>query len=244
MSRPCNCLQKRIQELEHELASLRDQVTQDPMTGLRNRRYFEQRLEEELSRSARDGRYCSVMVIDVDDFKEINDRHGHSAGDRVLHRLSASLRAIMRASDILARLGGDEFTVLLPETDEIGARHAALRLLEGIRIGAPSEGQVSPTVKFTVSIGIATSQPHRSTVEVLLAVADRMMYKTKLQGGGSIRVARQKLFGEWVVEEGIATANQVAKALDYAMEHNIRIGEALQILGFATGDQIEEVLQE
>ncbi|MEE9249119.1 MAG: GGDEF domain-containing protein [Dehalococcoidia bacterium] len=182
-------LQKKICRLEGELVLLRDQLSRDPMTGLRNRRYLEERLDEEAARAARYGHPCSVMVLDVDDLKGINDRWGHAAGDWVLHQVSMTMHATMRAPDVAARLGGDEFAVLLPETDETGGKYAAERLLRNLSLGPTGVYGPMVGIPFSLSIGIAASPQDEDHGQNLLAMADLMMYKAKGWNGNRIEVA-------------------------------------------------------
>ena len=182
-------LQMKIRRLEGEVALLRDQLTRDPMTGLRNKRYLEERLAAgQWARSARYSHPCSVIVLDVDDLKGINDRWGHAAGDWVLRRVSMTLHATMRAPDVAARLGGDEFAVLQPGTDEAGARCAAQRLLRNLSLGTAGVYGSTQEVPFSLSIGIAASAQDEDHGQTLLAVADRMMYKAKSWNGNRIEV--------------------------------------------------------
>ena len=229
---------RRIQGVGATLQQLTDELNHDPLAELKNRRYFEERLAEEIERSARYGHPVSTLLIDVDQFKLINDRHGHKVGDQVLKRLANHLRASIRNIDIAARFGGDEFVVLLPETNETDAGEVARRILERVEGGSLQAGGFS---KFTVSIGVAGRHDHRSTPEAVLAVADRMMYKAKSMGGDSVQTAGKKLFGEWIAEKGIATVAQVDEALDYAQANSQPIGTALVQLGFATPEQIESI---
>src|SRR5204862_6568243 len=108
-------LRSRVDRLLNELAAV---ARTDSLTGLVNRREFEERFGAEVERSTRTGRPLSILVLDLDWFKEFNDRFGHSAGDRALTLLAEALRRATRTSDVLARLGGEEFAVLAPETDE------------------------------------------------------------------------------------------------------------------------------
>ena len=182
-------LQMKICRLEGEVALLRDQLTRDPMTGLRNGRYLEEHLDEEAARGARYGHPYSVMVLDVDDLKGINDRWGHAAGDWVLRQVSMTLQATMRAPDVAARLGGDEFAVLMPETDEAGAKYAAERLLRNLSLGPAAVCGSMQEIPFSLSLGIASSAQDKNRGQTLLAMADSMMYKAKSWNGDRIEVA-------------------------------------------------------
>jgi diguanylate cyclase (GGDEF)-like protein len=152
----------------------------DALTGALNRRGLEELLESETARASRTGEALSLLALDVDGFKTVNDRHGHLWGDHVLRRLSEILAAQCRASDRVARLGGDEFVVVLSGTDAIGARCMAHRLqdaLDGTNLldGCPTR---SPHERVTVSIGVASGLLPRE----LVAQADSALYAAKRGG--------------------------------------------------------------
>lgn len=163
----------------------RDGLT-DSLTGVANRRFFERRLQEEVSQWLRHGGYLSCLLVDIDHFKEINDRYGHPAGDRVLQQVAQALSQGLRASDVLARHGGEEFVLLLPATDTLRAREIAERLrIEISRIRPEIPASKATTV--TVSIGVAALEPaHRSRLEDpglwLIRSADEVLYQAKAQG--------------------------------------------------------------
>ncbi len=149
------------------LSVLRRAAGEDSLTGLAARRAWDERLEEELERARRSGGALSVLVIDLDDFKRVNDDHGHLAGDRLLQAVARSWRMAVRGGgDFLARLGGDEFAVLAPGSDARGARRLARRLERALPSGV------------AVSIGIATWNRAESAAE-LLRRADEDMYRVK-----------------------------------------------------------------
>jgi diguanylate cyclase (GGDEF)-like protein/PAS domain S-box-containing protein len=158
---------------------LRHLAEHDALTGARNRRRFERDLADQIVRSRRYGEPAAVLMIDVDRFKEINDRHGHKAGDRALKGVAGALRQRLRESDVIARLGGDEFAVLLPYADgqqaEIIAEDLRRRIAE-LRIDVDAE----EPVRISVSVGHATIDPRTASDESVLAEADRAMYRDKL----------------------------------------------------------------
>jgi diguanylate cyclase (GGDEF)-like protein len=149
----------------------------DSLTGLANRRDLEDRFAAELERSTRTGRALSIVVLDLDWFKEFNDRFGHYAGDQALIRLADALRRATRTSDVLARLGGEEFAVLAPETDEPEGLLLAERLRAEVKAAFARE-----TEKMTVSCGVATFPVHGITAGELLHGADRALYEAKEAG--------------------------------------------------------------
>jgi diguanylate cyclase (GGDEF)-like protein len=157
----------------------------DPLTGLSNRRAFSAQLRQWSAWSARYGRPLSVALLDIDDFKRINDRHGHAAGDAMLIAVGQAIGGAVRASDMAARYGGDEFAILAPETGPEEARRLGERVLEAIRATEilADDGE---TVRATASVGItvvmdrADSEPRRS--DELLANADQGLYAAKQSG--------------------------------------------------------------
>jgi diguanylate cyclase (GGDEF)-like protein len=162
----------------------------DPLTGLLNRRYFQERLEEEVARSQRHHRPMSLLMLDVDGFKRFNDTFGHPAGDRALRLVGESLQRCVRHMDSIARLGGDEFVVILPETDTALAAHIAERIRQEISsIGLQDQEREPNGAKaITISIGIASYQDRADTTEELLERADQALYQAKAGGRNRIEV--------------------------------------------------------
>jgi diguanylate cyclase (GGDEF)-like protein len=168
------------------LGELRRQASHDSLTGLKNRRRFDEELQAELARSRRYGVAGAVLMLDLDHFKQVNDSLGHAAGDRVIAEVAEVLRDRARETDVLARLGGDEFAVILPRCDLEAAQAVADALRDAIREHLAAEDG-SP--RITVSIGIApfgTDSPHGS--DSILARADSAMYAAKGAGRDSIRI--------------------------------------------------------
>jgi diguanylate cyclase len=168
--------------LGRRLAELRQLSLTDPLTGVGNRRYLERRLEEELARSARSLRPLSVLLVDVDKLKEINDRGGHGAGDRALCLVADALVRCTRISDVVGRYGGDEFLVIAPEADaEVGLR-LARRCAGELRAVAVeiSTGRLP----VGLSVGVATGALPLRDLDTLLTAADRALYRAKTDGGG------------------------------------------------------------
>ena len=161
----------------------------DRLTELYNHGYLHQRLEQELERATRFGHNLALIMLDIDDFKQFNDRFGHPAGDTVLRAVSSIIRQNLREIDLAARYGGEEFVVVLPETDTDGA----LAVAERIRRSAaeyqhvPVEG--SEPVAQTVSLGVATYPAHAATPAGLIEAADRSMYDAKRLGKNQVAVA-------------------------------------------------------
>lgn len=152
----------------------------DAVTGIYNKRYFLNRLQEEFSHATRLKQPFSLLMIDVDHFKNINDHFGHLAGDFALAFLAESIKKIVRGSDIAARFGGEEFAVILRNTEEKGAWQLAERLRHYIeKHPASFEAQAIP---FTISIGIATVSEEIPSPEALLETADQYLYLSKNSG--------------------------------------------------------------
>ena len=165
------------------LAKLEDAANTDVLTGLRNRRFFNEIGRAEMDRSIRDGLTLWVLMIDIDHFKDINDTLGHAEGDRVLNQVSQVFRASLRSYDLVARYGGEEFCALLPNTDDLAARAVAERLLHlvgELRIGP----QQNHTV--TVSIGAAQRGDGDRLLEDILKRADHALYEAKAAGRNRI----------------------------------------------------------
>ncbi len=157
-------------ELEERL---RNQAEQDPLTGLANRRRFEQELERQIERSTRHAEAAALAVIDLDSFKDVNDVHGHATGDKLLTSVAAALHRRLRATDVAARIGGDEFAVILIGVDERGATTAAAGLTAAIAEQARAAG-----LETSASVGVTMIEPGVSADE-LFARADRAMYEAK-----------------------------------------------------------------
>jgi len=160
----------------------RKRADRDPLTGFYNHRFLHERLGEEVVRSQRARRPLSVLMLDLDDFKLVNDTFGHLFGDRVLTFTAELIRSTLRASDIAARYGGDEFAVILPETDADDARRTAERILEAFR-DRPFVGEQRGPVPLAASIGVATFPDDGRTATELIAAADTALYAVKRAGG-------------------------------------------------------------
>jgi diguanylate cyclase (GGDEF)-like protein len=153
----------------------------DALTGLSNRRHFYDLAEQEIVRTRRYGKPLSIMMLDVDHFKPVNDTYGHPAGDTVLQQLSAICRQTMREIDIIGRVGGEEFAILLPEASGAQALEAAERLRSAVAaiVVQPEQGV---SISFTVSIGVAALIAADDGVAAMLKRADEALYKAKYSG--------------------------------------------------------------
>ena len=161
-------------------------ATTDPLTGLANARAFHERLRLELGRVARLHEPLSVLLIDLDGLKRVNDRHGHDAGDVALRTVAGAIRSGLREIDLGARLGGDEFGVLAPRTDARSATVLAERLRARVAMGVNGFS----SRRTTISVGVAsTSGEDEPTVLELTAAADEALYRAKRLGGNQLAAA-------------------------------------------------------
>ena len=172
---------------------LREDGLTDPLTGLANRRFFERRLFEEVERWYRHGSALSCLLCDIDHFKQVNDRYGHQAGDRVLQKVAQVLGGDLRGSDVLARYGGEEFVLLLPDASMTRAGEIAERLRQ--RVAALQPGITDgKQIDVTISIGVAglgseLKLDQEEARNWLLQQADRALYRAKTEGRNRFRVA-------------------------------------------------------
>lgn len=164
--------EKKLKELNMALAEF---SVVDPLTGLYNRRYLDLRLGDEIKRAKRKGYQVSLLMIDGDNFKKINDTYGHPEGDLALKRLAEKLKDLVRLEDIVARYGGDEFCVVLPDADAKEAKEVANRLC-----------RATHDIKLSISIGYATFPDDASSVEELIKAADQALLEAKQQGKSKI----------------------------------------------------------
>jgi diguanylate cyclase (GGDEF)-like protein len=156
---------------------LSEQARTDELTGLFNRRHFHERLAAELARAQRDQAPVGLVLLDVDDFKRVNDVHGHPVGDQVLVAFGQVLTGHVRAGDVVCRTGGEEFAVILPNADEAEGAHAAQRLVEAVRTA--TWGEAGP---ITASAGVAVAPGDAATVATLFKAADECLLAAKSQG--------------------------------------------------------------
>ena len=172
-------LQHRLRStLEHE----QEVATRDGLTQLRNRRYFEQSLQSEIDRCTHTGSAFSIAILDLDNFKQVNDKFGHAEGDAVLQRMAATLNGMLRPYDLPARLGGEEFGVIFPETPP----HEAAMLLQQLMDALHNAG--AQGARLTFSGGVAAFPAHGQDVETLYLHADEAAYDAKLKGKARVRL--------------------------------------------------------
>jgi diguanylate cyclase (GGDEF)-like protein len=180
---------EELRQLKQDSDELRRLISLDDLTLLLNRREFLKRLVAEIVRSRRHEHELALVMVDIDDFKAVNDTYGHAAGDEVLRHLGALLQSDIRKSDIAARVGGDEFVVLLPETDLDGGIASAEKLRFGI--ASASKGWSPRMPGITVSVGVVHSRYDSLSFDetVILDEADKCMYQAKRDGRNCTRYA-------------------------------------------------------
>jgi diguanylate cyclase (GGDEF)-like protein len=172
----------RITSVERVLFRL---STSDPLTGALNRRHFMALLGREQKRAERYGAGFSLLMLDIDHFKKINDTHGHQVGDVAIKQMARACQAHLRPTDMLCRYGGEEFLIALTHTEEAGARIAAERIREAVaKIEIPTDAD---TVRFTVSIGVTSFVPG-ARAEQLINCADQALYAAKTGGRNQVQV--------------------------------------------------------
>ena len=172
-------------QLHQELERLAHQVRTDPLTGVANYRFFSEALEQEIERSQRNGRPTSLLMIDIDHFKKVNDTHGHEIGNQALIHVAGLISRQVRKLDIVCRYGGEEFAVILPETD----LYAGIPVAERIRLSLADTPLNLDTfdLTLTTSLGLATYQPYSlSSAEELITQADHYLYEAKQRGRNQV----------------------------------------------------------
>jgi diguanylate cyclase (GGDEF)-like protein len=221
-----------------------EQAIRDPLTGLYNRRFLLEALEKETSRTERYGSEASLVLFDVDDFKQVNDTHGHAAGDAVLRAIAEVAEQCVRPSDSFARIGGEEFALLLPETGQL----EALLVAERIRT-AVSRREILPDRRVTLSGGVASCPGDASTVQDLQRRADAALYWAKRNGKDLCAVA-----SEAAVVEGEDSGHDGLVAHLYALvamidaqqmhtrDHSENVAAYAVALGQAAGLERERVV--
>ena len=159
----------------------------DALTGLYNRGEFERRIVQEVDRAKRHGRPMSIIMADIDNFKRVNDAHGHAAGDHVLREVAALLQRILRSSDIIARYGGEEFVTIHPEAEEQGGVESAERIRQAVGRHKMSWPGISEPISITISCGVAALNHESDSAADLLARADEQLYRAKADGRNEVR---------------------------------------------------------
>jgi two-component system, cell cycle response regulator len=185
---------ERILDLEKRILQL---ASTDPLTGIWNRRAFMERLKAELERTARERTSLSIIMVDIDHFKRVNDEHGHQAGDQVLQQFSRRLMELARTYDFLGRYGGEEFIACLPNTNEAQARSIAERLRRGVEemaISLPGGENIPITASFGTASHLAAAG--KDDVDRIIKRADDALYKAKREGRNCVRAWQDGESGE------------------------------------------------
>jgi len=177
-------------ESEEREAELKQLAITDDLTGLYNRRFLDEYLRIQLAMAHRQREPIAFITLDLDHFKQVNDRFGHEIGDRVLARTGELIRNAVRASDLPVRMGGEEFLVVMPQTDSMRARVCADRLLKTFATTDFSDLDAPGTLRVTASAGIAAFPEHGDRIRVLLRKADEALYVAKNEGRNVVRLAR------------------------------------------------------
>lgn len=197
-------LQKELSQVNQHAKSLADankslasMAVKDGLSGLYNQYYIKERIQQEIYRTERYERSLSLLMIDLDDFKRINDKYGHISGDHIIKMFGRVLMDMIRPSDIAARYGGEEFLVILPETCSKNAVIVAERIRQKIA-AFPFEvkSQVKERVHITLSVGICTFPDHGHTAENLITYADLALYEAKKRGKNKTCVYKENINNE------------------------------------------------
>lgn len=191
--------------------AVREQAITDGLTGLYNRRYFEEYISKEVTRSIRQNQPFSIIGIDLDFLKKINDEHGHAYGDLAIKTVADILKSNARSIDVAARMGGEEFNILLPGIDSNGAMIAAERIRKAIEVK-----ELETIGNITASVGVATFLEHSDSLEELLELTDQAMYQSKRNGRNQVTMAKPISETSW---QEVA----VNTFLDILSKHNVPI---------------------
>ncbi len=178
-------LMKLVKELNDARARLRQMAITDELTGLRNRRYIMERLEEEFQRARRTGRPLSLIMLDIDHFKAVNDTYGHMFGDAVLRTVASRIRDCLRKHDLVGRVGGEEFLVVSPESDVQDAIIVAERIRRVVQSKAIAEGNLE--VNVTLSAGVTALSEQDKSPDSVFSRADTALYMAKQEGRNRVR---------------------------------------------------------
>ena len=182
-------MRRSISTLNVQAEQMTELAHTDPMTGLANRRWLMEQLGREFSRARRYRRPLSLLYLDLDGFKAINDRFGHLFGDEVLTGVGRAMKSVLRSTDLLARIGGDEFVVLLPETGIEGAHNVTAKLRKALAAYGQQLGPAVPTLSFCAGVGQLRQED--ATIDDILSRADEAQYLAKGTGPGHTRSEKE-----------------------------------------------------
>lgn len=175
-------LKQKNEQLEATNEILKNLAIRDGLTGLFNHRYFQESLNSEITRAKRHGHVFSLIMMDVDHFKQYNDTNGHPGGDKVLRTMGELLQKCTRTPDVVARYGGEEFVAILPETDIEGARCVAEKIRHTVENYQFEGAKTQPSGKVTVSIGVSSYAEGGSRALTVIDKADKALYLAKAEG--------------------------------------------------------------
>ena len=211
------------------------QAVRDPLTGLYNRRYFYEALENEVLRSERYGSTASLVIFDIDDFKSVNDTFGHAAGDEVLRNVGRLVEGLLRPADSFARIGGEEFALLLPETDQLGALLVAERLRTAI-----ARQEILPARPVTMSGGVSSCPQDGRTTDELQRKADGALYWAKANGKNLCAVASEAVLDDSRTDgmDMMSHFHAVVTAMDSQAFHTRDHSENVAIYTVALGQAL------
>ena len=177
-------LQAQIRQIEALQVELREQAVRDPLTGLFNRRYLKDTLEREIARARRENIPIGIMIMDIDEFKNVNDRYGHNAGDKMLQDMAEMLKATIRVEDIVCRYGGEEFVIVMPGASlQVAYERAELIRKKFEQLWVSYEGEF---LHATISLGVSAFPIHGTDGEDALIRADRALYQAKQEGRNKV----------------------------------------------------------
>jgi diguanylate cyclase (GGDEF)-like protein len=175
-------LQKKVKQLEQAKERLRELAVTDGLTNLNNYRYFKEYLAKEIKRADRHGANVSLIMLDIDYFKNYNDTNGHLAGDQVLRTIAELMKNNIRSIDFAARYGGEEFAIILSETQKTSARFVAEKLRKIVQVHKFPKESTQPNKNITISMGVATFPDDGKSLERIIDCADQRLYRAKAEG--------------------------------------------------------------
>lgn len=182
------CVALELSDLYQKSEDLKRISITDPLTELYNRRFFQDRLTEEIQRAKRHSQFLSLIMLDIDNFKNYNDSHGHLAGDEALKATAAILKNSVRSIDMVARYGGEEFAVILPMTDIAAAHDVAERIRSGMADRLFPDRALTLEARLSVSLGIACFPRDSESLFELVGNADKALYLAKVNGKNLVSV--------------------------------------------------------
>ncbi|MCA9039857.1 MAG: diguanylate cyclase [Planctomycetaceae bacterium] len=252
-------VEEEVKQLEQKNQELTEQAIRDVLTGVYNRKFFDESLQKEIARATRNATTIGVIFLDIDHFKNLNDTYGHQFGDEVLKHVASKLEKTLRTTDTLGRYGGEEFVALICQPTTKGITKVADRLREAVE-GLKILFNDKP-VPVTVSVGACIAMPQRNAMKIgeqLVTEADAAMYDSKRNGRNQIHVrsiidptqehltqlSNQKRFSRWLVRHGHASIEDVSQVLLNCHSPHEKIGVLAQKTGYLTAEQVDAVLEE